>query len=66
MGVALNVQVLQDGQQIGQHVFDSDVHRTIKIGRLPSAQVKIDDAKVSRIHAVIEFSGGEVSLIDMG
>ena len=65
MGVALNVQVLQNGQLIGQHEFDSDVHRTIKIGRLPSAQVKIEDPKVSRIHAVIEFAGTEVSLIDM-
>jgi TonB family protein len=66
MGVALNIQVVKNGQLLGQHQFDSDVHRTIKIGRLPSAQLKIDDAKVSRIHAVIEFAGNDVSLIDMG
>ena len=66
MGVALNVQVVKNGQVLGQHQFDSDVHRTIKIGRLPSAQLKIEDPKVSRIHAVIEFAGNEISLIDMG
>jgi hypothetical protein len=66
MGVALNVQVLKEGQRVDQLEFDSDAHRTIKIGRLPSAQVKIDDAQVARIHAVIEFTSSDVSLIDMG
>ncbi len=62
----LNVQVYRGGQLAGQQAFDSDVHRTIKIGRLSSAQIKLEDPKVSRIHAVIEFNGNEVSLIDMG
>ncbi len=66
MGAALSVQVMRGGQLISQHHFDSDTHRTIKIGRLPSAQLKIDDASVARIHAVIEFAGSDVSLIDMG
>ncbi|MEK7704969.1 MAG: FHA domain-containing protein, partial [Myxococcota bacterium] len=66
MGLSLNVQVFRGGQMLAQQQFDSEVHRTIKIGRLPSAQLKLDDPKVSRIHAVIEFSGAEVSLIDMG
>ncbi|MBI3180324.1 MAG: FHA domain-containing protein, partial [Deltaproteobacteria bacterium] len=66
MGAALSVQVMRGGQLVSQHHFDSDTHRTIKIGRLPSAQLKIEDASVARIHAVIEFAGGDVSLIDMG
>src|SRR5438093_1485163 len=66
MGAALSVQVLRGGQVVSQHHFDSDTHRTIKIGRLPSAQLKIEDPKVARIHAVIEFAGSDVSLIDMG
>src|SRR5271165_6493757 len=66
MGSQLTVQILKGGQPIGSQVFDSDANRTIKIGRLPSAQLKLDDPKVSRIHAVIEFSGAEASLIDMG
>ncbi len=66
MGVSLNVQVFRGGQPLGSHQFDSDTNRTIKIGRLPSAQLKLEDPLVSRIHAVIEFSGQDVSLTDMG
>lgn len=66
MGVSLNVQVFRGGQPQGSHQFDSDTNRTIKIGRLPSAQLKLEDPLVSRIHAVIEFSGQDVSLTDMG
>ncbi|OGQ91739.1 MAG: hypothetical protein A2289_11840 [Deltaproteobacteria bacterium RIFOXYA12_FULL_58_15] len=66
MSVTFNVQVLQDGQVVARHEFDSETHRTIKIGRLPSAQIKIEDPKVARIHAVIEFAGDEISLVDMG
>jgi len=66
MGVSLNVQVFRGGQPQGAHQFDSDTNRTIKIGRLPSAQLKLEDPLVSRIHAVIEFAGADVSLTDMG
>ena len=66
MGVALNVQIFRGPQQVAAHTFDSDVNRTVKIGRLGSAQIKLDDPAVSRIHAVIEFAGPQVSLIDMG
>lgn len=66
MGTSVNVQVSRGGQPTGTHSFNSDTHRTIKIGRLGSAQLKLDDPKASKIHAVIDFSGGGVSLIDMG
>jgi outer membrane biosynthesis protein TonB len=66
MGVQLNVQMFRGGQLVGQQSFDSDVTRTVKIGKLASAQVKLDDPKASRIHAVIEFAGNDASLIDMG
>lgn len=66
MAQALNVQVYRHGQLLTQAQFDGAAQRTIKIGRLPSAQLKLDDPKVSRIHAVIELTGGEASLIDMG
>jgi TonB family protein len=39
----------------------------IKIGRLQSSDVQLDDDKVSRMHAVIEVTGpGEVFIIDLG
>ncbi|MBC7792539.1 MAG: AgmX/PglI C-terminal domain-containing protein [Clostridia bacterium] len=66
MGVSLNVRIFRGGQPQNQHQFDSDTSRTIKIGRLPSAQLKLEDPKVSRIHAVIEFAGNDATLTDMG
>lgn len=66
MGLELHVQVFRDNQMVGQHAFDSDANRTIKIGRLNSAQLKLDDPAASRIHAVIELAGNGASLIDMG
>lgn len=66
MGALINVQVYRGGQMVAQHQFDSDQNRTIKIGRLSSAQVKLEDPKVSRIHAVLELAGADVALHDMG
>lgn len=66
MGILLNVQLFRGGQPQGQFTFDSDTHRNIKVGRLPSAQIKLDDPKASRIHAVIEFVGNDASIMDMG
>ncbi|HEY1099572.1 MAG TPA: AgmX/PglI C-terminal domain-containing protein, partial [Myxococcota bacterium] len=45
-------------------VFERDI---IKIGRLASAHLRLDDPKVSRIHAVIEVADNkEAAIIDMG
>jgi len=38
----------------------------IKIGKVPSAHLQIDDDSVSRMHAIIEVAGTDVSLIDLG
>ena len=39
----------------------------IKIGRLQSSDIRLDDEKVSRMHAVIEVTApGEVFIIDLG
>src|SRR5512141_1247041 len=41
--------------------------KIIKIGRLSSAHLVLDDERVSRIHSVIEVApDGAVSIIDMG
>ncbi len=65
MGTAVNVQVFSRGQAAGVHQFNSDTQRTIRIGRMSSAQLKLEDPKAAKIHAVIDFSGGNVALIDM-
>jgi hypothetical protein len=39
----------------------------IKVGKLSSSHLRIDDESVSRMHAVIEITGpGEISIIDLG
>jgi FHA domain len=38
----------------------------IKVGKVPSAQLRIDDESVSRMHAIVEVTGGEVSIVDLG
>ncbi|MGN6106792.1 MAG: FHA domain-containing protein, partial [Kofleriaceae bacterium] len=38
----------------------------IKIGKVPSAHLMIDDESVSRMHAIVEVTGGEVSIVDLG
>ena len=38
----------------------------IKLGKVPSAHLKLDDETVSRMHAIIEVNGpGDVSIIDL-
>lgn len=64
MAVPLTLKVYKGEQLLMSKEFDRDI---IKIGRLSSAHLCIDDEKVSRIHAVIEVSGdGNLSIIDMG
>src|SRR5256714_12867514 len=39
----------------------------IKVGKLSSSHLRIDDEAVSRMHAVIEIAGpGEIYIIDLG
>jgi hypothetical protein len=65
MAIPLKVAIYKGSDLVGEQRFDRDI---IKIGRLASAHLKLDDPKVSRIHAVIEVSsdGQEFSIIDMG
>ena len=64
MAIPLTLRVHRDGQLVATKEFQRDI---IKIGRLSSAHLCVEDEKVSRIHAVIEVSdGGAVSIIDMG
>jgi len=61
--LALSFRVFKAGQLIHE---DQLVQGVIKIGKVPSAHLRIDDDSVSRMHAVIEVTGVEVSLIDLG
>ncbi len=62
---AIGIRVLKGGELVDTQIFERDI---IKIGRLASAHLRLEDPKVSRIHAVIDIAqnGSEVSIIDMG
>ncbi len=61
--LALSFRIFKAGQLIREDQLDQAV---IKIGKVPSAHLRIDDESISRMHAVIEVTGLEVSLIDLG
>lgn len=64
MALRIQIKVFHGETQVAAKDFEQDI---IKIGRLATAHLKLDDQKVSRIHAVLEVSGGrDVSIIDMG
>jgi pSer/pThr/pTyr-binding forkhead associated (FHA) protein len=62
--VPLTLKVFKSGALVASRDYDRDI---IKIGRLASAHLCLDDDKVSRIHSVIEVApDGRLSIIDMG
>jgi len=62
--MGLTFKVYKGDELVTTETFDREI---IKIGRLSSAHLRLDDEKVSRIHAVVEISAsGEVNIIDMG
>ncbi len=64
MAVPLTLKVFKGEELIASKDYDRDI---IKIGRLSSAHLCLDDEKVSRIHSVIEVApDGTLSIIDMG
>jgi len=65
MPVGLLVQVARGGQMVAQHQFDL-TKRVVKIGRSPSAHIRIEDPAASRVHAVLEISPSGVTLVDLG
>jgi hypothetical protein len=65
MAIELKLTVYFGDQQVAEESYQRDI---VKIGRLASAHLKLDDPKVSRIHAVVEATtdGSGYSVIDMG
>jgi hypothetical protein len=61
--LCLSFRIFHNGQLVRETQLTQGV---IKIGKVPSAHLKVDDEKVSRMHAIIEVLGNEVSVIDLG
>src|SRR6266699_1853174 len=64
VNVPLTFQIYKGGQLVRTETLTQDI---IKVGKLSSSHLRIDDEAVSRMHAVIEIAGpGEIYIIDLG
>jgi pSer/pThr/pTyr-binding forkhead associated (FHA) protein len=64
MANPITLKVFRGSELVRTEQFNREI---IKIGRLASAHLCLDDEKISRIHSVIEVApDGAVSIIDMG
>ena len=61
--LCLTFRIFQDTQLIREEKLSQGV---IKIGKVASAHLRIDDETVSRMHAIIEVTNTDVSIIDLG
>jgi TonB family protein len=62
--VPLKFEIYKGDQLVRTVTLNQDI---IKVGKLSSSHLRIDDESVSRMHAVIEVSGPEeISIIDLG
>jgi hypothetical protein len=61
--LALSFRLFHNGQLIREETLTQSV---IKVGKVPSAHLQIADEAVSRMHALIEVTSHQVSLIDLG
>jgi hypothetical protein len=64
MPTPITLKVFRGDELVRSEQFNREI---IKIGRLASAHLCLDDEKISRIHSVIEVApDGAISIIDMG
>jgi hypothetical protein len=62
--IPLTFRIYKGDQLVREETLTQDI---IKIGKLESSHLRIDDENVSRMHAVIEITGpGEIHIIDLG
>jgi len=63
MSQTLNLKIYHNNQFVEAKTLSQDV---IKIGKLKSSHLCLEDDTVARMHAVIEVSGSDVRVIDLG
>jgi len=63
MSQTLNLKIFHGDKLVDHKTLTQDV---IKIGKLKSSHLYIEDDTVARMHAVIEVSGSDVRVIDLG
>lgn len=63
MSRTINLQVFKNEQLVESRSFSQEV---IKIGKLRSSDLYLEDDTVARMHAVLEVTAGDVRLVDLG
>lgn len=63
MSRTINLRIFKNEQLIASRTFSQDV---IKIGKLRSSDLHLEDDTVARMHAVLEVTSGELRLVDLG
>ena len=62
--IPIKFQIFKGDQLVREEILNEPV---IKIGKLASSHLRLEDETVSRMHAVVEVTGpGEIQLIDLG
>jgi len=61
--LTLSFRIFKGDQLVREEKLSQNV---IKLGKVASAHLRIDDETVSRMHAIIEVIGHDVNLIDLG
>ena len=61
--LALTFRIYKQGQLVRTETLTQGV---IKLGKVASAHLQLDDESVSRMHAILEVTSDQVSLIDLG
>jgi TonB family protein len=62
--IPIKFQIFKGDQLVREETLNEPV---IKIGKLASSHLRLEDETVSRMHAVVEVTGpGEIQLIDLG
>ncbi len=59
----VTLRVFSGGQCVATHRVARDL---VKIGRLPTSHLRLDDDAIARMHAVLEVSGSDIRLVDLG
>ncbi|MBC8072028.1 MAG: TonB family protein [Deltaproteobacteria bacterium] len=59
----VTLEIFLGGQCIATHRMAREL---VKIGRLPTSHVRLEDDAIARMHAVLERSGDELRVVDLG
>lgn len=63
MSQTLNLKIYKNNEFVEEKTLTQDV---VKIGKLKSSHLCLEDDTVARMHAVIEVSGSDIRVIDLG